>query len=185
MASVDVRAEDPRLRRVRSLGDIPIPPPPPSHARPSLRTLESAHNYDPHISLNTPDRSNVPSSFQMLQINPDMIAGPGGSSSTPTTQVSSGSATTAPPTPQSQQPQRTYGSRYHRTLAFFGLGRGASRARKVLFSFVWNIVWGFCQVYNSLIHFKSKRLNNSYRLWLFPPCLVCPERFSKAHRSLV
>jgi hypothetical protein len=37
-------------------------------------------------------------------------------------------------------------SRRARIWAFFGYGRGASRARKALVSLIWNLGWGFAQV---------------------------------------
>lgn len=39
-----------------------------------------------------------------------------------------------------------YQSRFGRTMAFFGYGRRASKARRALVSLVWNISWGFVQL---------------------------------------
>lgn len=45
------------------------------------------------------------------------------------------------------QPYRTW---YGRTMAFFGYGRRASKARRELVSLIWNLSWGFVQV--SAVH---------------------------------
>lgn len=43
-------------------------------------------------------------------------------------------------------------TRYGRTMAFFGYGRGASRARRAFVSLLWNLGWGFVQVCMSGLH---------------------------------
>jgi hypothetical protein len=48
----------------------------------------------------------------------------------------------APLTMPDTQPYRTW---YGRTMAFFGYGRRASKARRALVSLIWNLSWGVVQ----------------------------------------
>ncbi|TFK75437.1 hypothetical protein BDN72DRAFT_757762 [Pluteus cervinus] len=55
--------------------------------------------------------------------------------------------TTASADTQGRVPLRQHNrSLYSRTMAFFGYGRGASRARRSLVALLWNIAWGFVQI---------------------------------------
>jgi hypothetical protein len=58
-------------------------------------------------------------------------------------------------------PPQQYRSLYGKTLAFFGYGRNASRARRAFVSLIWNLGWGLVQVsYVPLCH-SGPRLNFS------------------------
>lgn len=52
-----------------------------------------------------------------------------------------------PPLRNRPSPPRQHNrSLYSRTMAFFGYGRGASRARRSFVTLIWNLAWGFVQV---------------------------------------
>jgi len=51
-----------------------------------------------------------------------------------------------PPSDNAPPQPRPHRSLYRKTLAFFGYGRGASRARRAFVSLIWNLGWGLVQV---------------------------------------
>ncbi|KAF8658266.1 hypothetical protein AX16_002042 [Volvariella volvacea WC 439] len=118
------------LRRIRSMGDISRPQR--VHV-PNRRSESRAQQRSGQTS---------PTAAQFTTSPLGTI------SDTAATNVAS---TTAPtptlPTPTSNRPSQNQNlSRTARFLAHFGLGRGASRARRSLVALIFNLVWGFVQI---------------------------------------
>lgn len=136
------------LRRVRSVGDLPRRPER-AHVHSTIHRMSGStthpYNFDsngpPAIPSSSPTPRLAPqttSSLPPLQLDTNPTAIP----SSPTLPIQSTTPTLGP---QPQSPNITLPLRV-RLLAFFGLGRRATRARKSLVSVIWNILWGFIQV---------------------------------------
>ncbi|KAJ7647326.1 hypothetical protein FB45DRAFT_998488 [Roridomyces roridus] len=140
-------ARDSALRRTRSAGDVPassstIRSPDPVHLRNSESHLHAADLLSDALAPPTLarsrnsaglvlDRARIPEdSEHSIDIPPLLIPNP------------------TPPTPPAPPPPlpRHNTSIYSRLMTFFGYGRGASRARKLLVSLWYNMAWGFVQV---------------------------------------
>lgn len=127
--------QDGALRKVRSVGDLPLLPER-AHVHSSLRPPDSStSDFEAPRIRSTPSTPIVPSttsSLLPLQLNPNVNPSP---------------PTQAPaPAHQNPLPQPQNTALHVRVLAYFGLGRRATRARKALVSLIWNISWGFLQV---------------------------------------
>lgn len=146
------------LRRVRSVGDLPRRPER-AHVHSTLRMSESTsdpYNFDsnepPAIRSSSPPTPRfVPPSLPPLQLDTNTSVNP----SSPTLPIQNTIPTLGP---QPQSPNIILPLRV-RLLAFFGLGRRATRARKSLVSVIWNISWGFLQVSFTFSPFYQSKLS--------------------------
>ena len=149
------------LRRVRSVGDLPRRPER-AHVHSTTRMSDSTsdpYNFDsieaPGIRSSSPTARIVPPTTSL----PPLQLGTNADPSSPT----SPTQTTIPVLgPQPQSPNIPLPLRV-RILAFFGLGRRATRARKSLVSVIWNISWGFIQVSFSFIPLYQSKLKHIVR----------------------
>lgn len=141
------------LRRIRSAGDIPvssaiIQSPAPVLFQPSRYSESHVHSPDPNLPIH--DASSI---LNAITVPPAMPRGPQSAGL-----VIERMRSPAPPIPEhSEVPVRLpvppppplaahNVSSYSRIMTFFGYGRGASRARKLLVSLWYNLAWGFVQV---------------------------------------
>lgn len=139
------------LRRIRSAGDTPsenVRRPDPVHVSTTPRRSESqagrvaspnecdpAYMYSNWALPATPARSHSPSPVtERFQ--------------SPQSRINSTPQRTVPLSPNRvhSTPPMQNRSIYTRTKAFFGIGRGASRARRSFVSMCWNVVWAVVQV---------------------------------------
>jgi hypothetical protein len=101
---------------------------------------EDSLQFDPHVLRRTLSTGDIPS----REVPRPHRARISASHRSPTEEAP---AETAPDpvvvfTTQDTQPYQTW---YGRTMAFFGYGRRASKARRALVSLIWNLSWGFVQ----------------------------------------
>ena len=134
--------QDGVLRRVRSAGDLPRRPER-AYIHSSSRVSESTSNpYDfacrPRSAQIIPTTSSLPPLQQDTNAN------------------SSLTLHTQNPTLELQPPIALH----VKILSFFGLGRRATRERKLLVSVIWNILWGFVQVRFRFICFYQSKLGH-------------------------
>ena len=137
------------LRRIRSAGDMPVSP----TIQPSQPALFQPSRYsESHVqSPNQPIHHASPT-LSTITVPPAVAQGPRSaglaierpeSTASPVLPV----ALPPPPVPQAAPPLADHNvSSYTRIMTFFGYGRGASRARKLLVSLWYNLAWGFVQV---------------------------------------
>lgn len=139
------------MRRIRSTGDI-------NHETIRPLSLPAAQNYNHRYTQSYSDRARFPNE---LNVPPNLRRGPqsagipiGRMRSPPPARVPEDRP--SPPRhhvapvvydPRHLPPPRQHNrSLYSKTMAFFGVGRNASRARRSLVSFLWNLAWSFVQV---------------------------------------
>lgn len=140
MSVVDLPLQDAPLRRIRSAGDIPRRTDLPHPGQASLRMSENSDIPDVQINI----QPSIPATLSPRLVQSLETA--------PTAANNTNSEHQGFPDPlvagsldqQDRHQQRR--SLYSRTLAYFGVGRGASHARKSLVSLIWNLSWGFSQV---------------------------------------
>ncbi|KAF7321315.1 RING-type domain-containing protein [Mycena kentingensis (nom. inval.)] len=111
------------IRRTRSVGDAP------ATAEPFASNLNQlALPQPPPTAVPSPSRQAIPDYLPLSPVAPAAPAAP-----------------LNEPAPQVPGPGED-ASLHARLLAFFGYGRGASRARKQLVSLFYNLCWGFVQI---------------------------------------
>jgi len=144
MSVVDLRPQDAPLRRIRSAGDIPRRTDLPHPEQAPFRMSESSDIPDVQINIQPSIPATLSSGpFQSLETAPTAA-----SHTNSEHQGFPNPLVANSPDQQDRHQQRR--SLYSRTLAYFGVGRGASHARKSLVSLIWNLSWGFSQVRVSL-----------------------------------
>lgn len=186
MAGPDARPEDGSLRRIRSTGDIPQRPAS-AHIPGTSRSSQSRYDSpdlrlplnDDHVGLSslspesqsaggTPWRrwtpppviTEHPDNAQAQDARPNHFA----DVHPPVMQ-----AVHRPPLPPLRQHNR---SLYSQTMAFFGYGRGASRARRSLVALLWNLTWGFVQVCSVFDHIDPKSDRHTDRHYCSCPRVI-------------
>ncbi|KAJ7084397.1 hypothetical protein B0H15DRAFT_784281 [Mycena belliarum] len=140
------------LRRIRSAGDMPV-----STARPSEPTLFQPSNYSSDNQCPNHPTHDTSTTLEPITVPPPVARGPHSAGlvaectrSSPL--ITEHPAIPVPPAPPPLQVPPTPAlpdhnvSSYTRIMTFFGYGRGASRARKLLVSLWYNLAWGFVQV---------------------------------------
>jgi hypothetical protein len=154
---------DGTLRRTRSTGDIPIT----EIQRPGIVHVVSSsrHSESNSDAIDRPLSSiDDTRDMSLLTVPSTMTMSRGSQSAGPVlSQVHSSPVeedaqaqtqadvqhpvTVATPDQHHRLPPRLHNrSLYSRTMAFFGYGRDASRARRSLVALLWNLGWGFLQV---------------------------------------
>ncbi|KAJ7770234.1 hypothetical protein DFH07DRAFT_735478 [Mycena maculata] len=147
------------LRRIRSAGDVPISSMTirtPEPVRFQSSRFSESHVHSPDLNLSVHDAS---SSLNTITVPLVATMGRAPNSAglviertrTPVPPIPEHSevpvALPAPPPPPPTPPLATHNiSTYSRIMTFFGYGRGASRARKLLVSLWYNLAWGFVQI---------------------------------------
>lgn len=140
------------LRRIRSAGDLPVSP---SIIRPP--DLVFSRYSESHVGPNLPIHDASSSRVNAINVPAATARGPNSAglvldrTRTPVPPIPEHSevpvALPAPAPPPPAPPLATHNvSLYSRIMTFFGYGRGASRARKLLVSLWYNLAWGFVQV---------------------------------------
>ncbi|KAJ7170545.1 hypothetical protein C8R43DRAFT_874950 [Mycena crocata] len=128
------------LRRIRSAGDMPvsstIPSPEPARFQPS-RYSES---HVPNVTIHDASSSAAPS-MRRSPNSAGLVIEHMRSTAPPIPEEIPVASPAPPPPPPPPLP-----THYSRIMTFFGYGRGASRARKLLVSLWYNLTWGFVQV---------------------------------------
>jgi hypothetical protein len=149
------RVDGEMLRRSRSEGDIPasdLPRPARIRTSPTFRYSESYARsidrasssrtvaFEEHIRADSPTAVHrvSTSTARRLWSPPPTVTETVDNEADPATSAGDDAAILA-------QMQRRL-SWYARTLAFFGYGRSASRARRAFVSLIWNLGWGLVQV---------------------------------------
>ena len=145
MASEDAHAQEVAVRRVRSTGDIHV-----------LRNPERAHIYD--LARHHPSPPTSPPYQTQSNQRAYLDARRSAQVAQPASLYMSNNAapTTPPPPRQSDNQDRTRPGQPStdssldpfivKILRFFGVGRRASRERRLLISLIWKLSWGFMQV---------------------------------------
>lgn len=140
MSVVDLRPQDAPLRRIRSAGDIPRRTDLPHPEQASFRMSESSDIPDVQINI----QPSIPATLSSGLVQ-SLETAPTAASHTNSEHQGFPDPLVASSLDQQDRHQQR-SSLYSRTLAYFGVGRGASHARKSLVSLIWNLSWGFSQV---------------------------------------
>ena len=144
MSVVDLPPQDAPLRRIRSAGDIPRRTDLPHPEQASFRMSESSDIPDVRINI----QPSIPATLSPRLVQSLEMVPTAASHTNSQHQGFPDPLVTSSLDQQDRHQQRR--SLYSRTLAYFGVGRGASHARKSLVSLIWNLSWGFSQVRVSL-----------------------------------
>ncbi|ESK97193.1 c3hc4 type (ring finger) zinc finger containing protein [Moniliophthora roreri MCA 2997] len=158
----DTRPDKNALRRSRSAGDTPLEPGP-SISRITASETPATAIYEP-ISLTREPQSAGPAfqehsirqnettpTFDSVSQRPIQPPAPVHSASQ-SQQAHESQAESRPQTstttttnqpPRQYHPQRSF---IYRAMIYLGYGRGASPARRILVSLIWNIAWGLTQI---------------------------------------
>lgn len=145
--SLDAHARNSTIRRVQSTGDIPREP------RPIYKPLEAPLAADDsdqagQSSFSSASSSSPPNaSPNAAQHLPPVTLTPQSTAMPPLVQLQS-QLSSGPIIRHVPLPHRSF---YRRSLAFLGLGRGASPERRSLMGLMFNLVSGFIQV-RDIIH---------------------------------
>jgi hypothetical protein len=160
----DAPASASELRRIRSTGDIAHAQRwnPPESWRPVVEGARRTRMHVPSRSVGGPP---LPQSRPMGQSSTTVVGTADPSTAAPSqpqppqpiitvdAHIRPTWPTSAPPSsvntmPDPHPPLRRQHNRSHytRIMAFFGYGRTASRARRMIVSLLWNLSWGFVQV---------------------------------------
>ncbi|KAJ7579264.1 hypothetical protein C8J56DRAFT_340856 [Mycena floridula] len=149
MADKRLSQSEGALRRIRSVGDIPSSDP--TSAPPFLLTISKGSDESNHEASGSTPPGSAPAAIQEHPLEPQIPEPPPSAvlpSPTAASPLMSQYVTVATPhRPEQMPPPRRHNrSVYSRTMAFFGYGRGASRARRSLVSLIWNTAWGVVQI---------------------------------------
>jgi hypothetical protein len=137
MASLDAHARNSAIRRVQSTGDIPREP------RPIYKFPETPHSADDSDQAGQGSSSsptpNAPNAAEYLP----PLTWTSQSTTMPPLERLQSQLSSGPVVRHVSLPHRSF---YRRSLAFLGLGRGASLERRSLMGLLFNLVSGFSQV---------------------------------------